>query len=83
MPARKRSQAARTADRTKITNLATALRADIADLQAAIQALPAPGARNAAQRRDALIMRSLIRLIRWNLITSGAGTADDRTDEPA
>lgn len=83
MATRKRSQAARTADRTKIVNLATALRADIADLQAAIQALPAPAARNAAQRRDALIMRSLIRLIRWSLITSGAGTADDRTDEPA
>ena len=39
--------------------------------------------RPAAQKRDALIMRCLIRLIRWCLITSGAGTTADRGSEPA
>lgn len=84
MPARAiRKDADRVADRTKITNLATALRTDIDELTTAIGALPAPASRNAAQKRDALIMRSLIRVIRWCLITSGAGTANDRGDEPA
>lgn len=84
MPARSvRPAADRTADRAKITNLATAMRQDITDLQTAIAALPAPGVRNAAQARDALIMRCLIRLVRWCLITSGAGTADDRKADPA
>lgn len=84
MPARAvRPQAARTADRQKITDLAVAMRTDIDDLQTAIAALPAPASRNAAQKRDALIMRCLIRLIRWCLITSGAGTAADRGSEPA
>ena len=84
MPARSvRPAADRTADRAKITSLATAMRQDITDLQTAIAALPAPGVRNAAQTRDALIMRCLIRLIRWCLITSGAGTVADRGNEPA
>ena len=73
----------READRRKISDLAVAMRDDVAKLQAAITALPAPGVRNAAQQRDALIMRSQIRTIRWCLITSGAGTAADRADEPA
>lgn len=84
MPARAvRPQADRTADRTKIANLATAMRRDVTDLNDAIAALPAPASRTAAQKRDALIMRCLIRLIRWCLITSGAGTSADRTAEPA
>ena len=78
-----RTQTDRQLDRDKITNLATAMRQDVIDLDAAIQALPAPASRTAAQRRDALIMRCMIRLIRWCLITSGAGTASDRTDERA
>ena len=84
MPARAvRPQSDRDLDRQKIANLAIDMRADISSLQAAIAALPAPGVRNAAQQRDALIMRSQIRTIRWCLITSGAGTAADRTNEPA
>jgi hypothetical protein len=71
------------ADRTKVINLAVSLREDIAALQAAIAALPAPNVRNAAQTRDALVMRCLIRLVRFCLISSGAGTAADRTNEPA
>lgn len=73
----------READRQKISELAVSMRDDIAKLQAAIAALPTPATRNAAQQRDALIMRSQIRTIRWCLITSGAGTAADRNDEPA
>lgn len=78
-----RTPADRTADRDKIATLATNMRADITALQAAISALPAPASRTQAQQRDALIMRSQIRLIRWCLITSGAGTAADRGNEPA
>ena len=84
MPARAvRPQSDRTADRDKINQLATNMRADITALQTAIQALPAPAVRNAAQQRDALMLRSQIRLIRWCLITSGVGTAADRGNEPA
>ncbi len=84
MPARAvRPPSDRDADRTKVISLATDLRADVASLQAAIAALPAPGVRNAAQTRDALVMRTLIRLVRFCLISSGAGTADDRKSEPA
>lgn len=84
MPARSvRTQANRDDDRKKIGNLAAALRDDITELNTAIAALPAPATRNAAQKRDALIMRCLIRLIRWCLITSGVGTAADRGNEPA
>ena len=83
MPAKARTTSDREQDRTKVANLATDLRGDIAGLQAAIAALPAPGVRNAAQTRDALVMRTLIRLVRFCLISSGAGTAADRTNEPA
>jgi hypothetical protein len=84
MPARAvRPTSDRDADRTKVVNLATDLRADVASLQAAIATLPAPGVRNAAQTRDALVMRTLIRLVRFCLISSGAGTAADRGNEPA
>lgn len=83
MPVKRRAEDARMADRAKLTNLATALRTDIEELTTAIGALPAPASRNAAQKRDALIMRSLIRVIRWCLITSGAGMTSDRSDEPA
>lgn len=79
----RRTAAGRTADRTKVIDLAARLREDITGLQSAIGALPAPGARNAAQQRDALIMRTLIRLVRFALISSGAGTAADRGNEPA
>lgn len=84
MPARAvRPPSDRDADRAKVVSLATDLRGDIANLQTAIAALPAPGSRTPAQTRDALIMRTLIRLVRFCLISSGAGTAADRTNEPA
>lgn len=84
MPARAvRTESDRTLDRQKIANLATDMRADIAALQAAIAALPAPASRTVAQQRDVLMMRSQIRVIRWCLITSGAGAAADRLNEPA
>lgn len=84
MPARAvRPTSDRNADRTKVVSLATDLRADIAELQTAIAALPAPAVRTAAQKRDVLVMRTLIRLVRFCLISSGAGTAADRTSEPA
>ena len=84
MPVRSvRTTTDRELDRQKIADLATAMRADISALQAAIAALPAPASRTVAQQRDVLMMRSQIRMIRWCLITSGAGTAADRTNEPA
>lgn len=79
----RRTEADRTADRTKVIDLAARLRDDITGLQAAIAALPAPASRTAGQQRDALVMRTLIRLIRFALISSGAGTSADRGSEPA
>jgi len=78
-----RNDSDRRDDRAKVIDLAARLREDITALQAAIAALPAPGARNVAQTRDALVMRCLIRLVRFCLISSGAGTAADRGNEPA
>lgn len=83
MPAKaKRTTDERTQDRMKATSLLGELRATITDLQAAIAALPAPASRTAAQKRDALVLRTLVKLIRWNIIAAGAGTAADRTAEP-
>lgn len=78
----RRTTADATADRTKVIDLAARLREDIAGLQIAISALPAPAARTTGQQRDALVMRCLIRLVRFALISSSAGTAADRTNEP-
>lgn len=73
----------RAAHQTKRANLATGLRADVADLTAAVAALPAPASRTPAQRRDALVLRTLIRLIRLSMLMYGLAQADDLTDEPA
>ena len=73
----------RIADKDKAINLAAGMRTDIDALLTAIAALPAPGVRNAAQSRDALMMRAVIRSHRFQLITSGLGTSADRADEPA
>jgi hypothetical protein len=78
-----RNDSDRRDDRAKVISLAASLREDITALQAAIAALPAPNLRNVAQTRDALVMRCLIRLVRFCLISSGAGTAADRGNEPA
>jgi hypothetical protein len=83
MPLAKRTPTEREQDRTKLAQLTTDLRADANALQSAIAALPAPASRTAAQQRDALIMRTLIRVIRFSIIASRAGTAADRGSEPA
>lgn len=79
----RRTEADAATDRAKVIDLAARLREDVTGLQAAIAALPAPASRTAGQQRDALVMRCLIRLIRFALISSGAGTAADRQNEPA
>lgn len=83
MPTRARTITDRELDRAKAARLLTSLRGDIPELEAAIAALPAPASRTAAQRRDALLARTLIKVIRWDIIAGGAGTAADRADEPA
>lgn len=83
MPLVKRTITEREADRVKLTQLTTDLRTDVTALQSAIAALPAPASRTAAQQRDALIMRTLIRVIRYTIIAARAGTAAERQSEPA
>lgn len=84
MPVRTiRTTEAREAQRKKAGDLLAAMRTDVADLKTAIVAMPAPASRTAAQRRDVLIMRCLIRVIRWNLIAAMASEADDLAEEPA
>jgi hypothetical protein len=83
MPLRARTTEEATAARTKLATLVTDLRADITALQSAIAALPAPASRTAAQQRDALIMRCLIRVIRFHVISARATTAADLGNEPA
>lgn len=58
--------------------MVTDLRAAVVDLRAAIKALPAAGTRNAAQRRDAVIMRTLVLLVRAMFATWGVSTQADR-----
>ena len=67
---------------TKATRILDGLRPDADDLRAAIAALPAPASRNAAQRRDALMLRTLLRLVRWSIISAGAATAADLDTDP-
>ncbi len=82
MPARAvRPPSDRDADRTKAIDLAAKMRLRVDALTAAITALPAKASRTPAQQRDALIMNTLILVVRFCLITSGAGTAADRTPE--
>lgn len=83
MPLRARVTDEATAARTKLAGLVTDMRADITALQAAIAALPAPASRTVNQQRDALIMRCLIRVIRFQVISARATTADDLKTEPA
>jgi hypothetical protein len=71
------------ADRTKATALVADLRGARADLRAALRALPAPAARNAAQKRDALMLRTLADLVAWSLISAGVAESGDRDDTEA
>lgn len=72
-----------TADRTKATALVADLRGARADLRAALRALPAPAARNPAQKRDALMLRTLADLVAWSLISAGVAEPGDRDDTEA
>jgi hypothetical protein len=71
------------ADRTKATALVADLRGARADLRAALRALPAPAARNPAQKRDALMLRTLADLVAWSLISAGVANDGDRDDTEA
>ena len=68
------------ADRTKAAALVADLRGARADLRAALRALPAPAARNPAQKRDALMLRTLADLVAWSLISAGVADDGDRAD---
>jgi hypothetical protein len=72
-----------TADRDKATALVADLRANRAELRAALRALPAPAARNAAQKRDALMLRTLADLVAWSLISAGVADDGDRAQTEA
>ena len=76
-PAR-RTPADRQADRSAASTIVGGLRQILAANRAALKALPAPAARNAAQKRDALGMRSVIVLASAQLLTLGVATAEDR-----
>lgn len=69
---------ARTADREKAVSLLDDIRRARADLRAALVALPAPASRTPAQRRDALILRTVALLVQWAIISAGAASASDR-----
>jgi hypothetical protein len=72
-----------TADRDKATALVADLRANRAELRDALRELPAPAARNAAQKRDALMLRTLADLVAWSLISAGVADDDDRAQTEA
>jgi len=66
------------ADRALVAGLIPDLRGARRDLRDAIKALPAPAARTAAQRRDALIMRTAALLIQSQLTQLGVASPADR-----
>lgn len=68
----------RQADRTAAAGIVGDLRAIRDDCRTALKALPAPVQRTAAQRRDALMLRSTIVLARSQLLALGVGTPADR-----
>lgn len=68
------------ADKAKATSLLADLRQARTDIRDAIKALPAPGSRTAAQRRDALVMRTVCLLVQWAIIGAGAATSTDLDD---
>jgi hypothetical protein len=68
----------RAADRTTVNGLVAELRTARGDLRNALQGLPAPASRTAAQRRDALILRTLRLLVSAQLVSWGVSQSDDR-----
>ena len=77
MPAPRKLPHDRAADKAKAVELLADLRQARADLRDAIEALPAPAQRNAGQKRDALIMRTVCLLVQWAVIGAGAASASD------
>lgn len=76
MPPRDPQQ--RAADRQTATGLVDVLKDRRRQLRAEIKKLPAPASRTPAQRRDALIMRSLADIIQSQLVGWGVADAADR-----
>lgn len=74
----KRTPEAAAADRTLVAGIVGDLRSARRDLRTALKALPAPADRTAAQRRDALIMRTTCLLIQSQLAALGVAGATDR-----
>lgn len=82
MPIVKRTREDAEADRATVVGLVRDLRDARRDLRTAIKALPAPADRNAAQKRDALMMRTSALLIQAQLVQLGvAGPGDRDTTE--
>ena len=77
MPIVKRTREDAEADRAAVVGLVSDLRGARRDLRTALKALPAPADRTAAQKRDALMMRTSALLIQAQLVQLGvAGPAD-------
>ena len=70
------------ADKTRAAALIADLRASRSKLRDALVALPAPADRTVAQRRDAMILRTLLDQTQFTLITSGVAAAADLTASP-
>lgn len=68
------------ANSDQAAQMLAALRTTRADLRAALRAMPDPASRNAAQRRDALLLRASALLIQSTLASWGTMTAADRED---
>lgn len=66
------------ADRTAAVAIVADLRTVRDDCRTALKALPAPAARTAAQKRDALLLRSAIVTARSQLLALGVGAPADR-----
>jgi hypothetical protein len=66
------------ADRTAAVAIVADMRSVRDDCRTALKALPAPATRNAAQKRDALLLRSAIVTARSHLLALGVGTPADR-----
>lgn len=73
-----RPQADKEADRATFVSLLAQGPGLRDELRTTLRALPAPAARTAAQRRDALTLRVLLWLVKVKLLEVGLGSAADR-----
>lgn len=78
-----RNSTDRTAQRSKLDRLFVGLGTDQVDLEQALAALPVPASRTAAQKRDAAMIRSQLRVVKLLRIVLGTSTAADLNDETA